>query len=350
MVPITIVFMGFINHLITGPHIDMPMMLGFSPCRDRDHPGITKTKPGPPGRPGLYVRRSVTGSDWSSLTLDWSRVEPHIPWRIHGAAIYGNMDPINVSPMLAYIPAPWILWDMAGKIAMPFFSTSLGPWVAVTIRDLEEAVFVFFPCFSKVPGSRNWSTMLVTQPMWNTEDLKLLFWLPVVIYFQSYTWRGQMLLDQDCLRVDIFGHRHIWVPCSHPWFLHGACISYKKSDDCVLYMVSCHMEVSQLGGYYTPESFMYEWISTINHPFWGTSIYGNLHMLYLFLLDSSIVTEMEQSEFDWSSLSVSRPDFKATWNTPHKPWFSMGFTHLWSILWHFFEDVWYQQGIIGHIH
>ena len=26
------------------------------------------------------------------------------PWRIHGAAIYGNMDPINIPPMLAYIP------------------------------------------------------------------------------------------------------------------------------------------------------------------------------------------------------------------------------------------------------
>jgi hypothetical protein len=33
------------------------------------------------------------------------------PWRIHGAAIYGNMDPINIPQMLAYIPAPWILWD-----------------------------------------------------------------------------------------------------------------------------------------------------------------------------------------------------------------------------------------------
>ena len=31
--------------------------------------------------------------------------------RIHGAAIYGNMDPINIPPMLAYIAAPWILWD-----------------------------------------------------------------------------------------------------------------------------------------------------------------------------------------------------------------------------------------------
>ena len=32
--------------------------------------------------------------------------------RIHGAAIYGNMDPINISPMLEHIPAPWILWDI----------------------------------------------------------------------------------------------------------------------------------------------------------------------------------------------------------------------------------------------
>ena len=28
-------------------------------------------------------------------------------------AIYGNMDPINIPPMLAYIPAPWILWVIA---------------------------------------------------------------------------------------------------------------------------------------------------------------------------------------------------------------------------------------------
>ena len=28
--------------------------------------------------------------------------------RIHGAAIYGNMDPIHIPPMLAYIPALWI--------------------------------------------------------------------------------------------------------------------------------------------------------------------------------------------------------------------------------------------------
>ena len=28
----------------------------------------------------------------------------YTPWRIHGAAIYGNMDPINIPQMLAYIP------------------------------------------------------------------------------------------------------------------------------------------------------------------------------------------------------------------------------------------------------
>jgi hypothetical protein len=35
-----------------------------------------------------------------------------ITHRIHGAGIYANMDPINIPQMLAYIPAPWILWVM----------------------------------------------------------------------------------------------------------------------------------------------------------------------------------------------------------------------------------------------
>ena len=39
----------------------------------------------------------------------------YLNWRINypiGSmyGIYGNMDPINIPPMLAYIPAPWILW------------------------------------------------------------------------------------------------------------------------------------------------------------------------------------------------------------------------------------------------
>ena len=66
---------------------------------------------------------------------------------------------------------------MAGKIAMPFFFHK--PWSigrGDNQRPGGSGSVSFFPCFSKVPGSRNWSTMLVTQPMRNTEDLKLLFW------------------------------------------------------------------------------------------------------------------------------------------------------------------------------
>ena len=47
---------------------------------------------------------------WSGIpTVDDDN--PQYSHRIH-AAIYGNMDPINIPPMLAYIPAPWILWDI----------------------------------------------------------------------------------------------------------------------------------------------------------------------------------------------------------------------------------------------
>ena len=36
---------------------------------------------------------------------NWERIAVEDdPWRIHGAAIYGNMDPINIPQMLAYIP------------------------------------------------------------------------------------------------------------------------------------------------------------------------------------------------------------------------------------------------------
>ena len=42
----------------------------------------------------LYHPRDIfNGEDYDQVTH-----------RIHGAAIYGNMDPINIPPMLAYIP------------------------------------------------------------------------------------------------------------------------------------------------------------------------------------------------------------------------------------------------------
>ena len=39
-------------------------------------------------------------------------------------AIYGNMDPINIPPMLAYIPAPWILWAI--YIIIPRLASTLS--------------------------------------------------------------------------------------------------------------------------------------------------------------------------------------------------------------------------------
>ena len=43
---------------------------------------------------------------------------PPITHRIHGAAIYGNMDPINIPQMLAYIP----YMDPMGTIPWSYFT------------------------------------------------------------------------------------------------------------------------------------------------------------------------------------------------------------------------------------
>ena len=58
-------------------------------------------------------------------------VERRDTHRIHGAAIYGNMDPITIPQLLAhiyiYIPAPWILWDMNGYDMMIWLSPGDQP-------------------------------------------------------------------------------------------------------------------------------------------------------------------------------------------------------------------------------
>ena len=51
----------------------------------------------------FYMEDHPTNRKWF-ITI----VIIHFPWRIHGAAIYGNMDPINMSPMLAYIYIPYM--------------------------------------------------------------------------------------------------------------------------------------------------------------------------------------------------------------------------------------------------
>ena len=46
------------------------------------------------------------------LHISFTSIQSSISHRIHGAAIYGKMDPINIPPMLAYIPYmdPMGLW------------------------------------------------------------------------------------------------------------------------------------------------------------------------------------------------------------------------------------------------
>ena len=61
-------------------------------------------------------------------------------------AIYGNMDPINVPQMLAYIPAPWIQIISSKKWPPPFpetSGTSCGPGPGREIRWLAPPMVWF---------------------------------------------------------------------------------------------------------------------------------------------------------------------------------------------------------------
>ena len=50
------------------------------------------------------VRVGQLGSNQTWQYMAMENGKSTISHRIHGAAIYGNMDPINIPPMLAYIP------------------------------------------------------------------------------------------------------------------------------------------------------------------------------------------------------------------------------------------------------
>ena len=55
----------------------------------------------------LLILVRLSWSPFEPLRLCWTvyffEMNIHYPWRIHGAAIYGNVDPINIPQMLAYI-------------------------------------------------------------------------------------------------------------------------------------------------------------------------------------------------------------------------------------------------------
>ena len=60
---------------------------------------------------------------WGVAQLLAFSTEHHHPWRIHGAAIYGNMDPINIPQMLAYIPYMDFMGHNLLNLGYPIFQT-----------------------------------------------------------------------------------------------------------------------------------------------------------------------------------------------------------------------------------
>ena len=62
-----------------------------------------------------------------------------LPYRIHGAAIYGNMDPINIPPMLPYIYIAY-MDPMGTSIFVAFCPTgALGDLSVATRLGTMEA-------------------------------------------------------------------------------------------------------------------------------------------------------------------------------------------------------------------
>jgi hypothetical protein len=118
-----------------------------------------------PSRRPTYKSLDVEISSWWRR-LTWNCMAQvfytiYTPWRIHGAAIYGNMDPINIPPMLAYIP----YMDPMGINLYSFFFENLR-----TNKSFDWA----FSCWCSTFFNwrlQLWSCGLVvafcsTQPLW----------------------------------------------------------------------------------------------------------------------------------------------------------------------------------------
>ena len=128
--------MGFINQLITGgPHLVYFLILFPSssqrfqlPCyslngqeladaRKATEEAIAKEAAAADAVREAEAMAAMAMAWWNDgnpmlVGGDWNiwMIFPYTH-RIHGAAIYGNMDPINIPPMLAYyIYHTWILW------------------------------------------------------------------------------------------------------------------------------------------------------------------------------------------------------------------------------------------------
>ena len=66
-------------------------------------------------------------------------------------------------------------------------------------------------------------------------------------------------------------------PKVHPFFLSKVYIAIYEVIQIFVSVMNSHMDVSENSG--TPKSSILIGLSIINHPFWGTPIFGNTHMI-----------------------------------------------------------------------
>ena len=94
------------------------------------------------------------------------------------------------------------------------------------------------------------------------------------------------------------GWNHIWLDSRRR--IHLVFSTSTTKNPWCLY---CHMDVSKNGG--TPKSSILIGFSIINHPFWGTPIFGNTHIVAFFLTAVwHVVPSADGIFLGWLALSV----------------------------------------------
>ena len=118
----------------------------------------------------ILTPRSSSNDPWKSKQGVCSYMSWFITHRIHGAAICGDIYHQYTPVMIAYIPAPWILWDCYLK-QQKWLSNGRVPPVplALLAKLLRTRVSRRGRCFFKKPwGTRNYQDPTISQiPRWS---------------------------------------------------------------------------------------------------------------------------------------------------------------------------------------
>ena len=178
-----------------------------------------------------------------------------IPHRIHGAAIYGNMDPINIPQMdvSINIPAPWILWVLAWSdsvviiywccLVAPqgefFAAIDHWPWLfyasllLLSLVDMFNHVHLFVPDlgFPKNEGSPashpSQSSVLVLKQPW---------WLWDKFHFTEREGTSSVFVHPNPRYSNIFFIIEEML-CEFPWDIHIS----MYCNMCVIWSYYCNM-------------------------------------------------------------------------------------------------------------